>query len=180
MYKRKLLGFMTALFTIGLIVAMPAQASAATYGPGEIYMYSEAYGCMTVEGGSSADGARVIRSGCIGSHPAYQRFYYEEISFNGGVTWYHIKALHSGKCLEIANGSVNTGAKLQQRTCTTSTLGKQVFAAYDNEYDDTYALYNENSLKCLQWGTTGSQVFQNSCAVGSPYQGWFDWFSPLP
>ncbi|WP_173152752.1 RICIN domain-containing protein [Phytohabitans suffuscus] len=94
-----------------------------------------------------------------------------------------IKALHSGKCLDVVGGSTSDGARIQQWTCNLST--QQIWRT---ETVDGYRfrLVNAKSGKCLdvqsastadgavvqQWTCTGAanQVFYNDSGQPNSYR----------
>lgn len=85
-----------------------------------------------------------------------------------GVTTLRIG--HSNKCLDIANGSRDNFAKVQQWDC--NGTGAQRFRMQDNDNDGWFAIINDQSGKCLdaRAGSTlpGTRFIQYTCsgAVG--------------
>jgi hypothetical protein len=80
---------------------------------------------------------------------------------------YELKAVHSGKCVEIAAFGTGDGANVQQWTCTGTTSQHFKFEDMGGGY---YRIKNVNSGKCLDvWGassTDGANIAQYTCGTG--------------
>jgi hypothetical protein len=79
---------------------------------------------------------------------------------------YELKAVHSGKCLEIGNNSTADGGNAQQWTCVGSSSQRFKFEDMGGGY---YRIKNVNSGKCLDvWGyssTDGANIAQYTCGT---------------
>lgn len=67
--------------------------------------------CMSVYGGSTSSGTRLVQSECDGS--SNQRFHFIKI----GKSAYVIVAAHSGQCLSVVDASMDEGAYVIQWPC---------------------------------------------------------------
>jgi aryl-phospho-beta-D-glucosidase BglC (GH1 family) len=77
---------------------------------------------------------------------------------------YHLQALHSGLCLEVANASSENGANVQQSSCTDADNQKWKLVP---RADGSYRLRAEHSGKCLvargKPGDSGDNIQQGRC-----------------
>jgi hypothetical protein len=69
--------------------------------------------CLDVDGGRDGDGVPVVFSSCQGG--ANQLFRARPVGKSGGRI--QLVAEHSGKCLEVADGSTAPGGRVQQYGC---------------------------------------------------------------
>ncbi len=79
-------------------------------------------------------------------------------------------AKHSGKCLDLSNGSFKNGSPLEQETCSSSEAPEFEFVAIANRAD-TYLIKNTRTGKCLDIFRAGTQngasLIQYSCGEGA-------------
>jgi hypothetical protein len=73
---------------------------------------------------------------------------------------YHITAVRSGKCLDVAGGSTADGAEIRQWAC-----GDQRWRL-EHRGVDSYRLVAEHSGKCLYVESTGSPPTPKRCGSG--------------
>ena len=79
---------------------------------------------------------------------------------------------NSGKCVNVAGGSGDNGAWIQQYHCDRTPAAKFLFL---QNGDGFYEISNQNSRKCIDieygWGHNGARTQQFNCN-GSPTQQW--------
>jgi lysophospholipase L1-like esterase len=104
--------------------------------------------CVAIDGGSVNDGAGLRQAGC--STSGAQQFLLYPVSTTGrgvlAIGRYALKAVHSGLCMDVENGSLDNGAKTAQAAC--SQADRQLFEAQPAA-EGTYAFLNVNSGKGL-------------------------------
>ncbi len=71
--------------------------------------------CLEVDNASFADGARVLQWPCHGGTHQQWQLIHAEGSFP--YSWFQLRARHSGKCIEIDQASLATGARVLQWPC---------------------------------------------------------------
>ncbi|MFJ4778066.1 RICIN domain-containing protein [Streptomyces sp. NPDC088762] len=99
-------------------------------GDGTYYIRARHSGkCLDVAGGTSAtgDGADVFQWTCLGAAQTNQRWYFNTEAVQNGKYTYYIRALHSGKCLDVEGGTSATGdgANVFQWTCLSTAQTNQ-------------------------------------------------------
>jgi len=82
----------------------------------------------------------------------------------------NLVAKHSGKCLDIKDGSFRNGSQLEQETCNRSEAPAFEFMAVPNK-SNTYLIKNTQSGKCLDIfrarTQNGTNLIQYRCGEGS-------------
>ncbi len=126
--------------------------------------------CADVYGAGQADGTRLIQQDCgTGTN---QRFYFLSIAQPAEAV-YAVKGVQSGKCLAVADASLDSGAAVQQWHCDAATKAQQwqfVIQASGN-----YKLVNRNSGKVLEVaaGSLSDGVnLQQGNDTGASHQQW--------
>ncbi len=121
--------------------------------------------CLGVSGAATADGARVVQSGC-GSTAERQ---WSLRSVGGGYV--NVVARHSGKCLDVSGESASDGATVFQYGCNGGV--NQQWSAHRSA-DGFITLLARHSGKCLDArgasGPDGAEVTQYTCAPGAEQQ----------
>jgi len=104
--------------------------------------------CVAIDGGSLNDGAGLRQAGCSAS--GAQQFLLYPVSTTGrgvlAIGRYALKAVHSGLCIDVENGSLDNGAKTAQAAC--SAADRQQFEVQPAA-EGTYSFVNVNSGKGL-------------------------------
>lgn len=124
-----------ALISFIGVVATPAHASVSARGP----LGNNAYTirpvnnqgrCMDVTDVSQANGARIQLYTCLGNGQTNQGFYFWSV--DGTSNDYEITPMHSWKCLDVWDWSMNDGAPMQQWDCLGGT--NQIFTVTYTPY----------------------------------------------
>ncbi len=154
--RRVIAGLVVLPFlALGLVSPAPAAAHGTHHMDWGGYAVIETTNdlCLDVEGGSTANGARVIQWPChYGSNQLWAMY---------KVGWgpYYITNLKSGRCLDIEYGSASAGAKMIQWDC--HHLDNQLWTLTDfSGNTDFFRIRSErNRNNCLdvpgdsgQWG----------------------------
>ncbi|MFD9359788.1 RICIN domain-containing protein, partial [Streptomyces sp. NPDC060031] len=131
---------------------------------------------LDVAGGTSAtgDGADVHQWTCLGASQTNQRWFFSAESVQNGKYTYDIRAVHSGKCLDVAGGTSATGdgADVHQWTCLGTAQTNQQWYLTDAG-NGTFYIQAVHSGKCLDvaGGTSatgdGADVHQWTCLGAS-------------
>lgn len=108
--------------------------------------------CVDVVGGFTQDGANVQQWTCNGNLQQRFRFNLKAAGYPVKDGRYSVKALHSGKCLDVPASSLIDGADMQQYTCNRS--GAQTFDV-KRDTDGFYQLVNVVSGKVLDLTASG-------------------------
>lgn len=118
--------------------------------------------CLDVSGASTSNNADVFQYTCGGS--ANQNWRLVAGMSSGGVQYYQIKAMHSGKCIDVASGSTANYADVNQYSCTNG--GNQNFQLL-SDGNGYYSLVAAHSGKCLDISgastADSANVLQYSC-----------------
>ncbi|MBX6382722.1 MAG: RICIN domain-containing protein [Microbispora sp.] len=131
--------------------------SNAAPGPGAYRIVNGASGlCLTVPGGSTADGVQLTLSACTGASN-------QTWTLSAQGSGFRMTAGNSGKCAGVKDASTSAGKAVQQEPCTgASSQTWQLVASGSN-----YRVVNANSGKCLNTKdnstSSGALVQQNSC-----------------
>ncbi|MDB5815568.1 MAG: hypothetical protein JWN23_2685, partial [Rhodocyclales bacterium] len=137
-------------------------ASAAVVGNGTFEVRSASSNlCLSITGGSLADGAKLIQDTCNGS--AIQRFQFS-VQSDGS---YQIVDAASGKALDVTDVSAANGALIQQWAASGGS--NQHFVATVNS--NGYTLAAKNSGKCVDVKdlstSPGAAIQQWACGGGA-------------
>lgn len=174
MFRRigKVLGVLTvaAVGAVGTTVVVSPSAAQATNVDFE-YTLNPVHNsgkCLDIQGGSTANGARLVQYACHGG--ANQRFRFVRIT----GSFYNIRPVHvSGKCLEVAGASTADRARIVQFACDNGT--QQMFRLLDDSAPDVAGFSSRirahPSGKCLdvEGGSSANSapVVQFTCTGGS-------------
>ena len=89
----------------------------------------------------------------------------------------YFKAAHSFRCLDVAGGSRDNGAKVQQFDCNSTDAQNWEISyvasgeQFNGQAGNYYALINRNSGKCLEvegWATHNGAKINNGTAIAAP------------
>ncbi len=120
--------------------------------------------CLTVQGRSFAEGARVIQTNCLGGD-------HEQWILKPFEDAYQIVVKHSGKCLNVYGAFMTDGAPIIQWSC----VGAKNELWYARPRGDYFQLVAKHSGKCLNvYGALkndGTNIIQWSC-VGADNEYW--------
>ncbi len=125
--------------------------------------------CVELQNDSQNDGAQLVQQPCDGSvNQTFNILPTEEGERNVADGRYTVKAVHSGKCLDVPNSSTSNGTQLQQWSCNGSAAQQFDFLYVG---DGQYEIINANSGKCLDlyYGYTynGTNIEQYTCNQGN-------------
>jgi hypothetical protein len=114
--------------------------------------------CMDVMGGTgaTANGAAVQQYDCLGAAQSNQHWTFTP---TGDGSTYYVKALHSGKCLDVAHGTgaIDNGAHVQQYDCLGYAQSNQRWEVVSTGDPLTYYVKAAHSGRCLDVrGGTGA------------------------
>ncbi|MEO3973150.1 RICIN domain-containing protein [Streptomyces sp. CAU 1734] len=154
---------MAAAVAMGTAFATtPAQAApSASHGP---YQFKNDYShlCMDVASGATHDGARIQQWDCYGGAPTKWRL--EFTAHLNGWSYYKFVNVHSGRCLDVPNGSMDAGVELQQWGCWGGDM--QQWALVEAGTGGSVTVRNRRSGLCLDvrnWGGAGASLQQWRC-----------------
>ncbi|MFF9147189.1 RICIN domain-containing protein [Streptomyces sp. NPDC014861] len=148
-----------------ITVFLPASSASANWTVHTLYTY-EAGKCLEIADWRTDDGAPARQWTCKDRH-ANQTWIFSYVgnAADGVVT---LRNGHSGKCLEIADWSMNNGAPARQWQCTGGE--NQQFYMWPNPNGYGYAFLPRHSDKCLEvadWShADGAPVRQWTCGPG--------------
>ncbi|GAA2463107.1 hypothetical protein GCM10010273_56160 [Streptomyces lavendulocolor] len=154
-----------AMAAAAMTVFLPASSASASWTVNTLYA-AHSTKCLEIADWSMNNGAPARQWNC-GGQQANQAwvFTYVGDSANNVVT---LRNAHSGKCLEIADWSMNNGAPARQYECTGGE--NQQFYLWANTVGSGYALLAGHSDKCLEvadWSqNNGAAVRQWTCGAG--------------
>jgi Ricin-type beta-trefoil lectin domain-like len=133
--------------------------------------------CLDVDNGSTADGANVKQWSC--AHVKQQSWNIVWVGDDANQeALYEVRPEHSGKCLDVDNGSTADGANVKQWTCSNVPQQRWKLVWVGGGY---FELHAQHSGKCLDvaGGSTadGANVQQWTCA-NVPQQRWKQVYKP--
>ena len=114
--------------------------------------------CIDVSLQSTAEGANTIAYPC--ANRSNQVFTLELLESK----YFRMIASHSGKCLYVANASIEDGANIEQRSCKRNGDSSELFRFYDKVGEYDFKIQNLRSGKCFKIQTDGNLI-QDDCAV---------------
>lgn len=145
----------------GLLLALSVGSAYASAGGGSApYHLRAAHSgkCMDVRGGTGATANNVVvqQYDCLGASQSNQQWTFTPA---GDARTYYVKALHSGKCLDVAHGTgaIANGADVQQYECLGYAQSNQRWEFVGTGDGRTYFVKAAHSGKCLDVrGGTGA------------------------
>jgi hypothetical protein len=124
--------------------------------------------CLDVTGGPGATGNGVLiqQWSCLAGQPTNQQWQFTDpvVDPNTGFTYWQIRAVNSGKCLDVRAASASDGAQIQQWDCGTNVPLNQrwLVVGFSNVSSIFGELVSAQSGKCLDVtggeGATGDGV----------------------
>jgi hypothetical protein len=128
--------------------------------------------CIDVSKASTADGANVVQFSCRAQ--PNQKWSMGATTIVDGASYFSLVANHSGKCMEVLDGSPSDGAKVQQATCNNGDSQKWEMV----NANGWVGFQNKRSRKCLDvpGGATDNNVSiqQYACHLGKNQL--FSWY----
>lgn len=112
-----------------------------------------------------------VRNDALGGQPGYIDRWSITFSSAGSPVpagFHQLVAVHSGKCLEVANASIDAGAQVWQSTCTGAANQQWRFDLLGDTLDRTYEVSAQHSGRCLKFSYlpiqgNGAIAIQYSC-----------------
>lgn len=157
----RLAATVTAVVSAGLLTCVPdPAASAATFTAGLVARNSQR--CASVDGASTANGARVIQYDCVEAANQQWRLVVTSAGF------YTISAVNSGKCLFVTGASVQNGAAIIQYDCVGGTNQEWRLVQKDSGYFSVEARHSGKCLSVSNASTSnGAPLTQFDCVEGT-------------
>ncbi|MFI2431731.1 RICIN domain-containing protein [Streptomyces sp. NPDC018693] len=162
-----------------LIAAPAANANSATTATASArapfttkLMVNHSGKCLDVKDASTADLASVQQWTCYNA-PGNQTFIFTAVGDSLNDGYYTIRASHSGKCLDVTQGSQANGARVYQWHCNGQPNQEWKLVQRPNGY---FSLVARHSGKCMEVAggslANGAVVVQQTCASDRPWQEW--------
>lgn len=151
--------FVAALFPL-------AGTASAGHGYGRLYTQPGGWNiCLDIEGGSTANGARLLQWGCHSGGNQQFRFVREGYDSYVGRYYYSIRAMHSGKCLDVQGEALWAGAKIIQWDCGPWANQHWFVVQHGNGTQEYVARHSHMCLDIpsatTAWGTQMQQYWCN-------------------
>jgi len=121
-----------------LFISVPGLAHANIHNDPNVVVMKHSGKCLSINGGSTSDGARVIQSACAGES-------HQLVKVRPSGDAYQLVIALSGKCVEVSDGSMADDAQIIQSTCHN---GKDQHW-YIRQKGDYFHLIAKHSGKCL-------------------------------
>jgi ricin-type beta-trefoil lectin protein len=154
--------------SVGVVFAEGAAADPAGY---RHLMAQHSAKCLDVSNASTANGARIQQWTCVNA--AQQQWTFANAVTANGHTWYKVRAAHSGKCLDVRDGSTANGATVWQWSCV--DVQQQQWRLAGISGTPWFYLVSRKSGKCLDvsdGGTSNGTIVKQWTCTNVPQQHW--------
>lgn len=155
---------------LGLAAGFASPANAAANYDKFVNYNSEK--CLDVTDRSESNGAKLQQYGCHSPVQGHQLFALIALDAPNRIN--AIKNLRSGKCLEVQNNSITSGARIVQSTCDADN--NQRWQRTENpDGSRTYQVVSSGMCLAVQGGSNqnNAPVIQETCN-GQPWQKWWE------
>jgi hypothetical protein len=171
MFRRASARFIALIAVAVAGVVAPPWAAPASAVQGQLLMIDHSRKCLEVELARDADKAPLIQNQCRFTAPyAHQIWGFFPVGTSG---YAQIKAYHSGKCIDIWDGSTDDTADAIQYRCDSDKTHQQ-FKKVPNQQGNGFLLKARHSGKCLELKQAsdeiGIEVHQMPCDINKGTQ----------